>query len=104
MRRFLILAALAVSAMVVHGPIGVAQGQQAPALPSDINAVTLSRFAPVTPADLDDVGQKALAARPARGIPGPGPGAAGGEGDSPTHAFTPRPTSPTQSGAGRRSS
>src|SRR5205085_3434748 len=47
------------------------------ALPPDINPVTLSRFPPVTPADLDDAGQKALAARANPPQPGPGPGAAG---------------------------
>ena len=46
-------------------------------LPPDINPVTLSRFPPVTPADLDDAGQKALAARANPPQPGPGPGAAG---------------------------
>src|SRR6266550_3657484 len=46
-------------------------------LPPDINPVTLSRFPPVTPADLDDAGQKVLAARTNPPQPGPGPGAAG---------------------------
>src|SRR5689334_21533758 len=50
---------------------------QAPTLPPDVNPVTLSRFAPVTPADLDAEGQKALATRTNPPNPGPGPGAAG---------------------------
>jgi 4-carboxymuconolactone decarboxylase len=48
----------------------VAQGQT---LPPDVNSVTLSRLPPVTPADLDEEGQKLLAARP-NVTPGPGPG------------------------------
>ncbi len=46
---------------------------QTPALPSDINPVTLSRMPPVTPADLDEEGQKLLAARQ-NVNPAPGPG------------------------------
>ena len=46
---------------------------QAPALPPDINPVTLSRLPPVTPADLDEEGQKLLAARQ-NVSPAPGPG------------------------------
>jgi hypothetical protein len=69
MRKYLVLSALAVGAIGVRA--------QAPALPADINPVTLSRFAPVTPADLDEDGQKALAARTTPANPGPGPGAAG---------------------------
>jgi 4-carboxymuconolactone decarboxylase len=61
---------------VVAAAIGVRA--QAPALPPDIHPVTLSRFAPVTPADLDAEGQKILAARTNPPTPGPGPGAAGG--------------------------
>jgi hypothetical protein len=46
---------------------------QAQTLPPDINPVTLSRLPPVTPADLDEEGQKLLAAR--RNVnPAPGPG------------------------------
>jgi len=46
---------------------------QTPALPPDINPVTLSRMPPVTPADLDEEGQKLLAARQ-NVNPAPGPG------------------------------
>jgi hypothetical protein len=42
------------------------------ALPPDIDPVTLSRLPPVTPADLDEEGQKLLAARP-NFKAGPGP-------------------------------
>ncbi len=49
-----------------------AWAQQAP-LPPDINPVTLSRLPPVTPADLDEEGQKLLAARQ-NVTPAPGPG------------------------------
>ncbi len=42
-------------------------------LPPDINPVTLSRLPPVTPADLDEEGQKLLAARQ-NVTAGPGPG------------------------------
>jgi len=42
-------------------------------LPPDINPVTLSRLPPVTPADLDEEGQKLLAARQ-NVNPAPGPG------------------------------
>jgi len=52
-----------------------AAGVRAQTLPSDINPVTLSRLPPITPADLDADGQKALAARPNPPAPGPGPGA-----------------------------
>src|ERR1051326_1159156 len=46
---------------------------QAPAsLPRDIHPVTLSRLPPVTPADLDEEGQRRLAAR-TNFTPGPGP-------------------------------
>ena len=68
-RALMVMAAAAVPAMSVLA--------QAPALPPDINPVTLSRFAPVTPADLDEDGQKLLAARTNPPAPGPGPGAAG---------------------------
>src|SRR5215471_348417 len=74
-QQLLILCAAAVVVVGVHVHFGFAQGQ--PALPSDINPVTLSRFAPVTPSDLDAEGQKALAARTNPPNPGPGPGAAG---------------------------
>jgi 4-carboxymuconolactone decarboxylase len=47
---------------------------QAPnALPRDIDPVTFSRLPPVTPADLDEAGQRLLAAR-TNYTPGPGPG------------------------------
>jgi hypothetical protein len=72
--QLLILSAAAVAALGIHASFGFAQ---ATALPPDINPVTLSRFAPVTPADLDADGQKALAARTNPPNPGPGPGAAG---------------------------
>lgn len=49
----------------------VAQAQSP--LPPDINPVTLSRLPPVTPEDLDEEGQRLLAARPNL-TPGPGPG------------------------------
>src|SRR5215470_8309849 len=49
-----------------------AVGQDKP-LPPDINPVTLSRLPPVTPADLDEEGQKLLAARQ-NVTPAPGPG------------------------------
>jgi hypothetical protein len=46
---------------------------QAPSsLPKDIDPVTLSRLPPVTPADLDEEGQRLLAARK-NFTPGPGP-------------------------------
>ena len=76
-KQLLILTGAAVVAFGVHARFGFAQSAQAPALPPDINSVTLSRFAPVTPADLDAEGQKALAARTNPPNPGPGPGAAG---------------------------
>src|SRR3974390_3332509 len=41
-------------------------------LPRDIHPVTLSRLPPVTPADLDEAGQRLLAAR-TNFTPGPGP-------------------------------
>jgi 4-carboxymuconolactone decarboxylase len=43
-------------------------------LPPDINPVTLSRLPPVTRADLDTEGQRALDARTNPPNPGPGPG------------------------------
>jgi 4-carboxymuconolactone decarboxylase len=47
---------------------------QAPnSLPRDIDPVTLSRLPPVTPGDLDEAGQRLLAAR-TNYTPGPGPG------------------------------
>ena len=57
--------------------VGALQAQTQAPLPPDIHAVTLSRFPPVTPADLDEAGQKVLAARANPPQPGPGPGAAG---------------------------
>ncbi len=48
----------------------LAQAQTA--LPPDVNPVTLSRLPPVTPADLDEEGQRLLAQRP-EVKPGPGP-------------------------------
>jgi len=48
----------------------VPQGQNS--LPPDIHPVTLSRLPPVTPADLDEEGQRLLAAR-TNFKPGPGP-------------------------------
>jgi len=69
MKKLLVLTGVAAAAIGVRA--------QAPTLPPDINPVTLSRFAPVTPADLDEAGQKALAARTNPPNPGPGPGAAG---------------------------
>jgi|SRR6476646_1356931 4-carboxymuconolactone decarboxylase len=53
--------------------IAVSAFAQTPALPQDINPVTLSRLPPVTPADLDEEGQKLLAARQ-NVNPAPGPG------------------------------
>lgn len=47
--------------------------QEKPALPPDINPVTLSRLPPVTVADLDEESQHLLAARP-NFKPAPGPG------------------------------
>jgi len=76
-KQLLILTGAVVVAIGIHARFGFAQGPQAPALPPDINSVTLSRFAPVTPADLDAEGQKALAARTNPPNPAPGPGAAG---------------------------
>ena len=76
-KQLLILTGAAVVAVGVHASFGFAQGPQTPVLPPDINSITLSRFAPVTPADLDAEGQKALAARTNPPNPGPGPGAAG---------------------------
>ena len=48
------------------------QTKAAGALPPDINPITLSRLPPPTAADLDEEGQKLLAARPDY-KPGPGP-------------------------------
>jgi 4-carboxymuconolactone decarboxylase len=47
--------------------------QEQNSLPRDIHPVTLSRMPPVTPADLDEEGQRLLAAR-TNYTPGPGPG------------------------------
>jgi hypothetical protein len=52
----------------------IVQTQTQPALPPDIDPVTLSRLPWVTAADLDDEGKKLLAARPGTAKPGPGPG------------------------------
>ena len=46
--------------------------QEKNTLPPDINPITLSRLPPVTPADLDEEGQRLLAAR-TNYKPGPGP-------------------------------
>jgi hypothetical protein len=59
----------AAAACLLAGPV-FAQNQP---LPPDINPVTLSRLPPVTPADLDEEGQKLLAARQ-NVNPAPGPG------------------------------
>ena len=68
--RILISMAVLIAAVSVRA--------QSPALPADINPVTLSRFGPVTPAtDLDEEAQKIVAARTNPPNPGPGPGAAG---------------------------
>jgi hypothetical protein len=50
------------------------QTQTQPALPPDINPVTLSRLPWVTADDLDEEGKKLLAQRPPTAKPGPGPG------------------------------
>lgn len=55
--------------MFVALPV-VSQNQNT--LPRDINPITLSRLPPVTPADLDEEGQRLLAAR-TNVTPGPGP-------------------------------
>jgi hypothetical protein len=60
---------IAAAACLFAGSVS-AQNQ---ALPPDINPVTLSRLPPVTPADLDEEGQKLLAARQ-NVNPAPGPG------------------------------
>ncbi len=52
----------------------IVQTQTQPALPPDINPVTLSRLPWVTPEDLDEEGKKLLAQRPPTAKPGPGPG------------------------------
>ena len=62
----LILAALPLAANAQS------QTKTSSALPPDINPVTLSRLPPPTAADLDEEGQKLLAARPDY-KPGPGP-------------------------------
>jgi hypothetical protein len=64
--RLLILFAsvLAVAGLKAQSP--------ARSLPPDIHPVTLSRLPPVSPSDLDEEGQKLLAARGAV-TPGPGP-------------------------------
>ena len=53
--------------------LGMSAAAQTPALPPDINPVTLSRMPPVTPGELDEEGQKLLAARQ-NVTPAPGPG------------------------------
>ncbi|HXD72956.1 MAG TPA: hypothetical protein VN628_04440 [Vicinamibacterales bacterium] len=67
--RFLVVVGVAFAAAAI--------GAQAPTLPPDINPVTLSRFGPVQPGDLDQAAQKIVDARTNRPNPGPGPGAAG---------------------------
>ena len=52
----------------------IVQTQTQPALPPDINPITLSRLPWVTPEDLDEEGKKLLAQRPPTAKPGPGPG------------------------------
>ena len=58
------------SVLLVAFLVIVAQAQTS--LPPDIHPVTLSRLPPPTPQDLDEEGQKLLAARPDF-KPGPGP-------------------------------
>jgi len=53
-------------------PAVALNGQAPRPLPPDIHPVTLSRLPPVSPADLDEEGQKLLAAR-GTVTPGPGP-------------------------------
>jgi hypothetical protein len=65
------------SLLILLAAAGVVSLEAQATLPPDINPVTLSRLGPVTPADLDEAGQKALAARATPATPGPGPGAAG---------------------------
>ncbi len=67
--RIRLLTVLVIVTAIAAGVINA----QAPGLPPDINPVTLSRLPPVTPADLDAEGQKALAARPTPPAAGPGP-------------------------------
>jgi 4-carboxymuconolactone decarboxylase len=59
-----------ISVLLVAFLVIVAQAQTS--LPPDIHPVTLSRLPPPTPQDLDEEGQKLLAARPDF-KPGPGP-------------------------------
>ena len=59
-----------ISVLLVAFVVIVAQAQTS--LPPDIHPVTLSRLPPPTPQDLDEEGQKLLAARPDF-KPGPGP-------------------------------
>jgi hypothetical protein len=57
--------------VVAAATVGL-HGQTPAALPPDIHPVTLSRLPPVSPADLDEEGQKLLAARgPVTAGPGP---------------------------------
>jgi hypothetical protein len=65
----LIVLVLAALPFVAHGQ---SQTKTPAALPADINPITLSRLPPPTAADLDEEGQKLLAARPDY-KPGPGP-------------------------------
>ena len=67
--RILVVGAMALAATGMKA--------QAPTLPADINPVTLSRFGPLQPGDLDEAAQKIVDARTNRANPGPGPGAAG---------------------------
>ena len=59
-------------AFATGGRAQAPQTQAKSALPPDINPITLSRLPPPTAADLDEEGQKLLAARPDY-KPGPGP-------------------------------
>jgi hypothetical protein len=62
--------AVRIFVLVLASLPAIMQGQTA--LPPDIDAVTLSRLPPVTPADLDEEGRRLLSERPAV-KPGPGP-------------------------------
>src|SRR6478752_181592 len=63
--------------LVAVCPAVALQGQappQSPALPADINPVTLSRLPPIVRSELDAEGQRAFDARQNPPAPGPGPG------------------------------
>jgi len=67
-----LLPALLVAVPLVASAQTAQPSQSKPALPPDIDPVTLSRLPPVTPADLDEEGRKLLAARPDfKAAPGP---------------------------------